>query len=90
MRLFCISTATFLALGCSPKWAEDTEPEEVLNESVTDADNGDDDADGSVEDDEDDVVDDAEDDTGDADDGNLDGLSDDNDDEVIPLGHETF
>ena len=51
MRLFCISTISLLALGCSPKWAEDTEPEAVQNEDVFDGEDGDQDGDGSVEDD---------------------------------------
>ena len=36
MRLFCISTITLLALGCSPKWSEDTEPEEAVDDAVAD------------------------------------------------------
>ena len=51
MRLFCISTITLLALGCSPKWSEDTEPEEAVDDAVADGDEDDDD--GNVEDDDD-------------------------------------
>ena len=48
MRLICISTLTFIAIVCSPKWGNDTAAGDVSDDEITDVDEdeGADDVDG--------------------------------------------
>ena len=52
MRLICISTLTFLAFGCAPKWADDTAAGDVSDSDATDVDEDDGSDDGDDGDDD--------------------------------------